>query len=320
MMITNKITVSTSNGAQNAQGNEKVQERREQKNKGIFAGNGNLNTFENNLLQKKKAAQEKAMKVIGDAFNADKKIDEDLQARRDKIASLRQDNHDAREQLKELTRQQETLQKEYGVSADSQEQKDLELLRKKKDMLSGKGEGLTEEEWKRVAELQGEGLTEYQQRQLELDDQKKYYEDRIKENEQEILVENAVIRGTAQERLKYAPMADAKKQAEDIRKAAGQEVIHMVLEEGKEHIDEEQEKREEQAKIQEERRKEQEEFIEAQKEKREEGEAIIEDMPMEEMLSLSKTRTDVQKEVQNIIDKMKLVAEDMKGSVVDQNL
>ena len=59
MMITNKITVSTSNGAQNAQGNEKVQERREQKNKGIFAGNGNLNTFENNLLQKKKAAQER---------------------------------------------------------------------------------------------------------------------------------------------------------------------------------------------------------------------------------------------------------------------
>ena len=49
-------------------------------------------------------------------------------------------------------------------------------------------------------------------------------------------------------------------------------------------------------------------------------EELTEEMPMEEMLTLEQAKTDVQKEVQNIVDKMKLVAEDMKGAVVDKSV
>ena len=67
-------------------------------------------------------------------------------------------------------------------------------------------------------------------------------------------------------------------------------------------------------------KEEQEAFIEAQKEKKEAAKELTEEMPMEEILTLEQAKTDVQKEVQNIVDKMKLVAEDMKGAVVDKSV
>ena len=77
----------------------------------------------------------------------------------------------------------------------------------------------------------------------------------------------------------------------------------MVVEDAKEHVDEETAEREEQA-----------EKLEAEREE------LLEEMPVEEMLSLERTKADVQKEVQQIVDKMKLVAEDIKGAVVDRTL
>ena len=101
---------------------------------------------------------------------------------------------------------------------------------------------------------------------------------------------------------------------------ASEEIVGMLFEEGKEHLDEEQKLREEQAEKIEKEKEEQEAFIEAQKEKKEAAEELTEEMPMEEMLTLEQAKTDVQKEVQNIVDKMKLVAEDMKGAVVDKSV
>ena len=111
-----------------------------------------------------------------------------------------------------------------------------------------------------------------------------------------------------------------KSEEEDIMEQAGEEIVGMLLEEGKEHLDEEQKLREEKAEKLEEKKEEQEAFIEAQKEKKEAAEEFVEDMPMEEMLTLEQVKLDVQKEVQNIVDKMKLVAEDMKGAVVDESV
>ena len=132
--------------------------------------------------------------------------------------------------------------------------------------------------------------------------------------------EIAAIKAVKLERLKHTPMLDAEKEAEAIVEQASEEIMSMLLEEGKEHLDEEQELREEKAEKIEEQKEEQEAFIEAQKEKKEAAEALAEDMPMEEMLTLEQAKTDVQKEVQNIVDKMKLVAEDMKGAVVDKSV
>ena len=132
--------------------------------------------------------------------------------------------------------------------------------------------------------------------------------------------EIAAIKAVKLERLKHSPMLDAEKEAEAIMEQAGEEIVSMLFEEGKEHLDEEQKLREEKAEKLEEKKEEQEAFIEAQKEKKEAAEELAEEMPMEEMLTLEKVKQDVQTEVQNIVDKMKLVAEDMKGAVVDESV
>ena len=41
---------------------------------------------------------------------------------------------------------------------------------------------------------------------------------------------------------------------------------------------------------------------------------------MEELLGLDMTKSDFQTEIQNIVDKMKLVEEDIKGAMVDKTV
>ena len=286
----------------------------------FFAGNLNQDLFENKLLQKKKEAQEKAMKVVGDAFEADKQIDNDLQERRDKIAALGQENQKLQEQINEISERQDALMEQYGITADSQEQKDLELLRKKDKWMRGEGEALTKEEFEYISKLESEGLTDYQRQQREWDAEKKHFQKDIDKNKEEILIENAVIRGTKLERLKSAPMAKAQKEAEAILDASSKEIINMIMEEAKDTIEEKSEEEQEKAEKLEEKQEEQEAFIEKQKEKREETEELLENMPMEEMLHMGQLKDEIKQEIKNIVSEMKLVAEDIKGAIVDQNI
>lgn len=179
----------------------------------------------------------------------------------------------------------------------------------------------------RIAELKGQqeklrenGVVEDSEDYRNMEERIKTEQDVINKNEQQVLVENAVIRGTRLERLKYHHMADAQKEAEEIKKAAGDEILGMLIEDAKEHVDEEQKEREEKAEEIKEKKEEQEELIEKRREDRSELEELIEDMPVDEILDLAKTQEELQQEVQDIMNKMALVAEDIKGAVVDANV
>ena len=296
------------------------QQHKKEEKKNYFAGDLNSDLFQNKLLQKKKEAQEKAMKVVGDAFESDKQIDNDLQGRRDKIASLEQENQKLQNQINEISERQNELMKQYGITADSQEQKDLELLRKKDKWLRGEGEALTKEEFEKVSQLESEGLTDYQKRQRQWDAEKKHFQKDIDKNKEEILLENAIIRGTKLERLKHSPMVKAQKEADAILDASSKEIIGMIMEEAKDTIDEKNKETQEKAEKLEEKQKEQEAFIEKQKEKREENEELAENMPMQEMIQMGQLKEEIKQEIKNIISEMKLVAEDIKGAVVDKTL
>ena len=285
-----------------------------------FAGDLNSDLFQNKLLQKKKEAQENAMKVVGDAFESDKQIDNDMQERRDKIASLEQENQKLQNRINEISERQDDLMEQYGITADSQEQKDLELLRKKDKWLRGEGEALTKEEFESVSQLESEGLTDYQKRQREWDAEKKHFQKDIDKNKEEILLENAIIQGTKLERLKHSPMVKAQKEAEAILDASSKEIIGMIMEEAKDTIDEKNKGEQEKAEKLEEKQEEQEAFIEKQKEKREENEELAENMPMQEMIQMGQLKEEIKQEIKNIISEMKLVAEDIKGAVVDKTL
>lgn len=286
----------------------------------FFTGNLNQDLFENKLLQKKKEAQEKALKVVGDAFAGDRQIDNELQERRDKIASLEQANQNLQKQIDEISQRQEAFMEQSGITADSQEQKDLELLRKKDKWLRGEGEALTKEEFEYVSKLESEGLTDYQKRQREWDAEKKHFQKDIDKNNEKIFLENAIIRGTKLERLKNDPMVKAKKEAEAILDAASKEIIGMIMEEAKDTVDEKNKEEQEKAEKLEEEQKKQEAFIEKQKEKRKDTEELLENMPMEEMLHMGQLKDEIKQEIKNIVSEMKLVAEDIKGAMVDKSV
>ncbi|MDE5590326.1 MAG: hypothetical protein K2J60_14505 [Acetatifactor sp.] len=257
---------------------------REQENrKTVFAGNLKNNqegTLQDRIAEKKAKAQEKAMKVVGEAFHTDLKIDESMEESRRHVKELTAESRELQNGLDDIDRRQEVLEKAKANGEISEEQylRDMENLKQ----------------------------------------ERKVQEQKLAQNQGEIQGENASIRGTRLERLKHHAMADARKQADDIMDAAREEAIGMGWQEGMDHVDEEAEKREEQAEKIREEREEKEEQLE--KEKREEEEAWLEELSPEEFSDMTKSVEDVQKEVQDMIRKMNLLDEDIKGAAVDESL
>lgn len=330
MNVSGKITIFA--GAQSELSAAQAQIMQEKADKGnqpqkgsLFAGSLNQDLFSNPILEKKKEAQKKALQVVGDAWESDQKITEDLQERRDLISKLQEENSKAQAEINEISKLQEEIKEEAGIADDSKEQKDLELIRRYNRMLNDQVHGrfssenmLTEEEITYVNQLKAEGLTDYQTKQLNLDEAKSVFQQTINDNQEIIKEEYAIIRGVRLEKLKSDPMVKAQKEAESIREKAAREIIGMAVEQAKEHIEEKKEEADQKAEKAEEKQERMEEFIEAQKEKRDEAEEILEEIPVEDMVQLDQVKSEVRQEVQKIVDKMALVVEDIKGAMVDE--
>ena len=103
--------------------------RREQKSKRqsvIFAGEFGL---QNDMVtRRRQRAQRKAFKIISDAWNGDRKIDQNISDIKDKLSMLHNEKKENLDIIAEGNAQKEALRQQYSVEADSQEQKDLELL------------------------------------------------------------------------------------------------------------------------------------------------------------------------------------------------
>lgn len=274
-----------------------LEEKESQRSNGKSVFAGDISGMQDRILMKQQAARKKALKVVTDAWNGDRKIDDGLKERREKVKSLQDEIGSAKKELSELAKQQEDLRQVYGVEADSEEQKELELLLKEREAKRNPEITLTKEELEQLSEMSGKERTEYQSRVLEMDSSGDYYRNIISDGEKEMKAELRAIRETEIDRLKKSPMLKAQKEAEEIEEAAGEEILGMLIEEGKEHLDEEQEKIEEQAEKVEEKKEEQ-----------------------EEVLDLHRQQDDMKKEIKNIVDKLKLTEEDIKGVAVDEIL
>ncbi len=287
----------------------------------IFAGDWNQKP--DLIAQKKQKAQKQAMKIVGDAFAGDHKIDKEIETRRTSIAQLKEAIKKARTEVNDMQGRREALRSEYGIAENSEEEREMKLLEKEADAkLPWKSVSLSREEAEEITRIRERGLTEYQQRSLEMKEYSTYYEQQIYEMETEMQVEDAVIRGIKLERLKSDPMVKAAKQAEAVREAAGEEFVGMLMEEAKEHIDEEAEEKQE---VAEEKAKEKEALeakLEKAKESRQEQEELTEIIAesTQQMIELEHTKSDVQDEVKKVLDKMKLSEEDIKGAAVDEVL
>lgn len=289
--------------------------------KSLYSGDTKLNQL---LIDgKRQSARERAMKVIGDAWDSDRSIDRDIEQHRENARKMRADLKAEKEAMTEIRNQEEEMRKAYGVAADSQEQKDAEILLKNQEYgMNPSSESLTEEEKERLEEIYKNGLTDYQKALISHHEEIRSHLQNARKLEQQIKGENAVVRGMRQERLKYSPMTEASDTAEAIMDAASDDILSMLVEQGKDHLDEEQKEREEMGEKIEEKKEEQEEILEKRKEREEETEELTEDILDGEKLvqEISSDMEEAQKEVQKMIDQMGLVVEDIKGSIVDKVL
>ena len=282
-----------------------------------------LNLANDPVAQRRAEAQKKAMKIIGDAYAGEKKIDDDMAARRDKVRELSSELIENRKAVKDLEDKRVALRDEYGVNPDSQEEKDLQLLAKAKESkFEGSNVHLSLEERKRVEEIEAGGLTEYQERSLELKEYESPYYTAAMEAEIEIHTENAILRQTKIERLKSDPMGSAQKEADAVMDEANNEIIGMVMDAAKDHIDEEREKEKERAEAEKKKEEEVQEKIDSAKAKRKEQEELTADIldNAQTLTNVTSKMEDAQQEVKELMNKLNLVEADVKGAKVDKGV
>lgn len=321
---------------------EKIQARREARqgknNNSQPKHNGTINMSElgsktDTLLMRKQLAKKRAMKVVSDAWAGDKKIDSDIEDRRTHIQELRSEMIENADAVADYKARKEALKEEYGITDDSQEQKDLELMEETKA-------------WRHDG-FDKKSLTEYQQRAIELAEIIDDRQTKADDAEKVIIEENAAIRSTRIERLKYHGMVDAQKEADEINAAASKEAIGMLIGEAKDHVDETLEEQQEAAKKKAEEKEEQEEKLEEQKEEKEELQEQLE-LKREENKDAEEARVEQRKnareqedlleaaeanytgaeslpsqikaEIKDMLQKMKLLDEDLKGAKVDDTI
>ena len=311
--------------------------QREGNKSSIFAGD--LGVGPDKIQIKRQQAQKKAMKIVGDTFTAEKEIDQSLTDMADRLDALQNEGYEYHKELERITENRNELQENYGVTDESEEHADLELLRKeRKANEPGSKVTLDYEETKRLEKIHEKGLTGYQTDMLELDEQQAVNEKNLSETESQIQSIRASLNDTAIERLKSNPMIEAQKEADKLMEAANKEIIGDLMDEGKKHIEEKMEEEKEQAEKRAEEKEEQEEKEEAAKERKAEMEQFIEgtkqqaeakkeELPserdQEQMAAYNdpnNSETEAAKEIAEILDELKLIQDDIKGAAVDSNL
>ena len=135
MNIQSNITIFTGDTQSRSQAERAGADRNTQDSKGksatFYAGNL-LAEFplQDRLQQRRAQAQERAMKIVSDTWDGDRMIDEQIQESRGRLRELRSTYKDAQDSLRALEAKSNEWTAHYEVDPDSQEQQDLELLKK----------------------------------------------------------------------------------------------------------------------------------------------------------------------------------------------
>ncbi|WP_026519513.1 hypothetical protein [Butyrivibrio sp. FCS006] len=315
--------------------------------------NGNMNSIsganlkgESLITQRQGLARKQALKVVSDAFGGEKKLDAQMQGIKDEIKRLQDVINEKRTDTRDNDARLKELQEQYGIDPDSEENKNLEQLAFK---MNHSKDGLSDEEKGKLSEYQQQALyyvAKNQQNALDVDQAKAQ--------------QAGNVQGYAdmkRERAKSQDMLKAQDAAEEIMEASNDETVALLTQEMIEHVDEEQKEREEEAKEAAEKKKEekkeeakklekeaiQQEIIENIKEhaaesqrtgadakravaRRERAEAERMDAEgtqktiISEGASMEETQNAVNSEITNILNKLSLLSNDVKGSAIDNQI
>ncbi len=284
-------------------------------NSGMTINGSDLHLGNESIEEKKKKAQKIAMELMGNAFKRDNDIDREIEQCNERAEIHKKENEEYSMLLSDIKDEEQNLKEIYNVDSDSKEQSDLDLLIKEKESIRHPDEvKLTPEEKAELVKIKNKSLTEYQERMLKLDEEKFELNEKIDENKENI-------------RLKYHDMVDAKKQGDEVIKAANKEVMGTIIDEAKKDIDDkyEDEKQKAEDKAQEEEIIE--DRIEKSKEQSKEDEEKLQKIYelKQDILELSKNNNrnssnDMKKSLDLIVAELQLSQEDLKGAAVDQNV
>lgn len=269
-----------------------------------------LNLHQENALMKKINAQKKAIKTVINAFNGEYRIDDSIKGHQMKVQELTVEANRYNGEIDRLAKLQDGLKETYNISDDSQEQKDLELIIKGRN-----GKELTGEE-KELLKNMGP-LTEYQKVSLEYEDDKDIWKKRLDNVNNNIMAHNQAVEFIKLEEVKTHTMVDANKTAENILLQASKEVISILVDEAKDNLDEDLEETVLQAKKKAEEEKEKKEKLEKNKEKN-----TLDDK-MDDLNNIPKAdnlQDKLQQEIQLMLNKQKMIDDDIKGISVDEQI
>lgn len=314
----NGIGIANATNNANKSGNEKS----------IDARGLNLNSGMNAIDAKRQSARKQAMRFVKDAWGRDEKVSNNIKNMQDEKAAKISEVNELKSKTKDIDKQKEMLREEYGVDEDSQEYKDFKLLEKYQNNKSGASyDEFSEDEIKRLKELQETPLTEFQQKALELNGIKNEIDVQAQHGEDEIRAMTSSISDAKIEQEKSQDMLKANDAAEQILDAASKDIVGMLLDEAKEHIDEQTKENKEKAeKIKEEQEK-KDELLEKAKERREEQEDIIEGQTEVNKLEIDNSvqaqtvnhMDEAQKNITKLLSENHMINEDIKGIEIDLN-
>lgn len=297
--------------------------------KSIFAGgqDGTGPLSGNSIIdQRKKMAGRQAMKLISDAWNKDIKSQESIDKLRDLKSQKLDELHDKSKSMSDIEAQKEALMKEYGVTEDSDEMKELELLKKYQNNRMGVLTGdFTDEEIEKLKSLQGTTRSDFQAKYLELNDAYNQYRKDYGEIEDDIKVISANIELQKNDLNASQGMSNAKDASDIILDAASKEAIGLMMQEAKDNIDKTAEEEKEKAEKIKEEKEELQEKIDKTKERNEEQKEIIEEASEAEKLDQSisvksqdtSSVEEAQKSINKILKDNNLISDDIKGIEID---
>ena len=286
-------------------------------------------------------AKKHGMLMVSRAFKSEKELDGTIRGIHKDIARLEKDIAAREDEEVKNKAKLKALREEYGVEENSEE--DLALKRLAASVNRGmdiKGDDL-------------DRLTPYQQKALFYMSSSQKNDIAVPLEKERVKANLQGIKDIELERLKTDPVGDAIKQADELESAAYKDAFGMLIGEGIRHIEEEQEKaaEEAEAKKEEEKSEKKEEAKRLAKEARREqmlenlrdndsfeitssekkyaratrlwSEADAPDEISEATVTaltptqVAASKTDVNSEVTNLLNKLALTTEDIKGAAID---
>ena len=286
------------------------------------------NNIQSQIEARRNNAKKQALKVVSDAWKWDNQSAKDIEDMQGLKQTKVSEMNDMRAKMKDIENTKKSLQDEYGVSDDSKEQKDLELLEKYQNNINGSSyDEFSDEEIARLKELQNAQLTEYQKKVLSLNSMKGQVSVEAERKQYEVNALTASISDATLEQLKSRDMEKASDAADEIMDSANKEILGMLIEEGKNNVDDKIEEEKEKAEEAADKKEEQDEQVKEAKGKRKNQEKILEGQQsadeLEHDVSMQKQNLskmdEAHKNIQKILKEKNLVNEDLKGIEIDLN-